>query len=199
MAWESGCLSQRGNIQDRTWDKRCHRRFGQAACSSRLGVRAAGLAVEASASVPQASRGEGDHSRAQGVSSNLMMFADVTPPLSKHRGWPRPHATLWQTPEPVCGQEEHRGLLAQGQLRRSMDPGKHTAGSATAPSLAHLWARSALRLNACVRQRCLCDIPVWWVPAATRPCGVPPGHPRVGFEHSQPQFPPSAKRQELGE
>lgn len=43
MAWESGYLSQRGNIRDRNWDKRWHRRFGQAACSSRLGVGAAGL------------------------------------------------------------------------------------------------------------------------------------------------------------
>lgn len=123
------------------------------------------------------------------------MFADVTPPLSKHGGWPRPHATLWRAPEPVRGQEEHRGLLAQGQLRRSMDPGKHTAGSAPAPSLAHLRARSALKLNACIRQHCLCDISVWWIPGATRPCGVPPGHSRAGLEHSQPQFPPSAKGQ----
>lgn len=47
MAWET--LSSRRvaaspgepTIQDRAWDKRWHRRFAQAACSSGLGVRAA--------------------------------------------------------------------------------------------------------------------------------------------------------------
>lgn len=52
--------------------------------------------------------------------------------------------------------------------------------------------------------RCLCraalrpwGIPGWWVLGATSPHRVPPAHPRAGLEHSQPQFPPSAKGRNL--
>lgn len=85
------------------------------------------------------------------MSSDLLMFTDATPPLSKHGGWPRLHATPGEAPKPARGLGEPGGLLVQGQLRRNMDPGKHAAGSATAPSLAHLWAQAAPKLIASIR------------------------------------------------
>lgn len=42
-SWRGVAASSREpGIQDRAWDKRWHRRLGQAGCSSRLGVGAAG-------------------------------------------------------------------------------------------------------------------------------------------------------------
>lgn len=136
----------------------------------------------------------GDNSRAQGVSSDLVMFTDATPPLSKHGGWPRLRATPGEATKLVRGQGEHGGLLAQGQLRRSTDPGKQAAGSAAGSSLAHLWAQVALKLAASVGQCCACGAS-WgggsWEPPV--PAGSHQVHPRARLEHSQPQFPPSAK------
>lgn len=115
------------------------------------------------------------------------MFTNATPPLGKHRGWPRLRAIPGETHKPVCGQGEHVGLLAQGQLRRSMDPGKHTAGSATAPSLPHLWAQAALNLTVCTGQCCVHGAS-WggrsWEPPV--PCRVLLGYPRARIECCQP-------------
>lgn len=92
---------------------------------------------------------KGDEPRAQGVSSDLMMFADATPPLSKRGGLlglrsPPPG----EVSKPARGQGERGELLAQGQLRRNVNPGKHTAGPAAAPSLAHLLVQAALSFAA---------------------------------------------------
>lgn len=46
------------------------------------------------------------------MSSDLVMFTDATPPLSKHRGRPGLQATLGEAPKLVRGQGERRGLLA---------------------------------------------------------------------------------------
>lgn len=81
-------------MQDGAWDKRCHSRLGQAACSTRLGVTAGhwpshkGQCFGAPSLEPR--EVSGDDSRAQGVSSDLTKFSNATPLLSKHRGWPRP-------------------------------------------------------------------------------------------------------------
>lgn len=74
----------------------------------------------------------GVDSRPQGVSSDSDPTADQI--------WRLAQATPGKAPCPLRGQREHRGLLAQDQLRRNMDPGKHAAKARPSSSCRWLWS-----------------------------------------------------------
>lgn len=144
-------------IQDRAVDKKVAQEVWPSCLSLRVGCRSCRALARPCRSAlwctkPQGENG--DNSRAQGVSGDLVMFTDATPPLSKHGGWPRLRATPGEATKLVHRQGEHGGLLAQGRLRRSTDPGKQTAGSAAGSSLARLWAQVALKLAVSVGKCC---------------------------------------------
>lgn len=73
-------------MQDRAWGRRWHRRLP--VVPRWVSLQGIGLAVEVRCSEPQ--EVSGDDSRPQGVSSDLTMFSNATPLLTKHKGWPRP-------------------------------------------------------------------------------------------------------------
>lgn len=126
-----------------------HRRLRPGRSGSRLDVRATGHRPSPEGqilSVPKFGGEKGDEPRARGVSGDLVMFADATPPLSKRGGLQ--HPPMGEVSKPARGQGERGELLAQGQLRRNVDPGKHTAGLAAAPRLAHLLVQAALSFPA---------------------------------------------------
>lgn len=72
-------------MQDRAWDRRWHRWLPVA--PGWVSLQDIGLAMEVRCSEPQ--EVSGDDSRPQGVSSDLTMFSNATPLLTKHKGWPR--------------------------------------------------------------------------------------------------------------